>query len=250
MKKSELQTGMWVEVRSGKIFLVLKGEMGTHYHGTQSLVFIRKNGYDVGDDYNEDLTVKVGTGSCDIIKVYENKYGNIINADTYTFDKKCYKCIWERKEKVPFKLNDYKGKYVMRCDTEEKADEFCKFLHSKGRKWNSGKSYFDTNRWTSLREDVYYFNEGARSSKESAEEYNYIVLNFDDFSFKIPKYKDVTKETTQGTVIEVSNDNRSWYERKFVAFVDGTIVAETPNVAKVKTFKYGRLQIDEKGETK
>ena len=247
MKKSDLQTGMWVETRNGEMFLVIKGEIETLHYGIQSTIFVRENAFDIGDNYNENLICKFGTKIDDIIKVYGNIDGNIVNSATYTFNKSDYDCIWERKEKVPFNLEDYKGKYVMCCNTEEEAEEFCKFLYYKGRKWARGDSYFNLSYWEHYRENTaYYFNEGLHTPKICAEEHGYQMLNFDNFTFDIPKYKDVPKDTKQGTIIEVSNDNKMWYKRKFVAFVDGTLIAETPNVAKVKIFKYGRIKNIEK----
>lgn len=45
--------------------------------------------------------------------------------------------------KPKFNIEDYKDKYVMHCDTKEKANAFCKYLYSVGRKWTSDCSYLE-----------------------------------------------------------------------------------------------------------
>lgn len=40
-----------------------------------------------------------------------------------------------------FSLDYYEGKYAMHCDTKEKAEIFCNYLHKMGRTWRNGKSY-------------------------------------------------------------------------------------------------------------
>ena len=43
---------------------------------------------------------------------------------------------------MKFNIDNYKGKYVMHCKTEEEAKIFCKYLHSIGRMWNNGNFIF------------------------------------------------------------------------------------------------------------
>lgn len=38
-----------------------------------------------------------------------------------------------RGKELKFKLEDYPGKVCMHCNTEEKAEKFCMFLHENGR---------------------------------------------------------------------------------------------------------------------
>lgn len=47
---------------------------------------------------------------------------------------------------MKFNIDDYKGKYAMHCKTEEEARDFCNYLHSIGRVWNSGGDYLGDTR--------------------------------------------------------------------------------------------------------
>ena len=49
--------------------------------------------------------------------------------------------------KKRFNIDDYKGKYVMHCDTEEKAKIFCDYLDVMGKKWWRGASYTTHTNW-------------------------------------------------------------------------------------------------------
>lgn len=80
-----------------------------------------------------------------------------------------------------FNIFDYQGEYAMHCNTEEKAEIFCKYLYSFGMKWRSGASYKNTN-WDTVKEETaYIFNEGSYCR---ASFYKGVVLEFDDFYFE------------------------------------------------------------------
>ena len=83
---------------------------------------------------------------------------------------------------MKFDINKYKGHYVMLCETEEEAKDFCNFLHNTGRTWLSGelyseKSYFYEN-------IVYFFNEGMQGILEHAKNKGYTILKWRDFMNK------------------------------------------------------------------
>ena len=92
-----------------------------------------------------------------------------------------------------FNVDDYKGKYVMHCKTEEEAKDFCRVLHEAGRKWSSGDSYAKETYWnvdsifTTLgwvgSERYYYFNEGTFSIKPEFCT-NHTILEWSDFMDK------------------------------------------------------------------
>ena len=95
MKKSELKTGMIVEVRHGKRFMVmlnyLDGEdilSGVDY--STDWVYL--------SDYREDLTTPSRTWK--IVKVYEPKFRGIPNAEGELA------LLWERKEPVVRSFTD------------------------------------------------------------------------------------------------------------------------------------------------
>src|SRR5574344_1421922 len=69
--------------------------------------------------------------------------------------------------KPRFNIEDYKDKYVMHCNTEEKANVFCKYLNSVGRKWNSDCSYLEANEWAYYEEDTCYNFDWSEEEKEN-----------------------------------------------------------------------------------
>ena len=82
-------------------------------------------------------------------------------------------------------IEDYKGKYVMHCKTEEEAEIFCKYLHSIGRTWSSGYSYLSENYWYIYKElTCYNFNYGTYGDKPYYEEKGYTILEMEDFMDK------------------------------------------------------------------
>ena len=70
-----------------------------------------------------------------------------------------------------FDLEKYKGHFVMCCETEEEANDFCRVLHEAGRKWSAGQSYKEDSYWYNPLHDtslpIYYkFNEGIWSQSK------------------------------------------------------------------------------------
>lgn len=83
-----------------------------------------------------------------------------------------------------FRLEDYKGGYVMHCDTEEKAIVFCKYLNDHGRYWIDKEVYTNNNYWTFCVEGTcYYFNDGTYGDLRYVDEDSYTILEFDDFDW-------------------------------------------------------------------
>lgn len=86
--------------------------------------------------------------------------------------------------KSKFRIEDYKGKYVMRCDTEEKAEVFCKYLNDIGMEWCYGVSYLKGTNWHVYKKiTCYSFNEGEYSSFDFYKNEGYTILEFDDFDW-------------------------------------------------------------------
>lgn len=87
-----------------------------------------------------------------------------------------------------FNIEDYKGKYVMHCKTEEEAEIFCEYLHSIGRTWGNGDSYKDDNNDRIYAmygaETCFEFNIGRYGSKQYFEEEGYTILEMKDFMDK------------------------------------------------------------------
>ena len=94
-----------------------------------------------------------------------------------------------------FDIENYKGAYVMHCDTEEKANTFLKYLDSAGETWKSGCSYINNARWGEFKADTCYaFNKGQYYDLNFYRLYGFEILEFDDFYwgeeiFDIENYK-------------------------------------------------------------
>ena len=85
---------------------------------------------------------------------------------------------------MKFIFEDYQGKYVMWCKTEEEAKDFCRVMHESGRKWKSGKSY-KINNWILYKEHMCYaFNDNMFISKDDAIDDGYKILEWEDFMEK------------------------------------------------------------------
>lgn len=88
-------------------------------------------------------------------------------------------------------LDDYKGKYVIHCKTEEEAKDFCRVLHEAGRKWNDGESYLECTFWdlsvlnSSFFGDTryYQFNDGLYTTRPVFVR-DYTILEWSDFMNK------------------------------------------------------------------
>ena len=84
-----------------------------------------------------------------------------------------------------FNIEDYKGKYVMHCKTEEEASIFCTYLYSIGRTWYSSDSYLSESYWDRYKESTCYnFNYGTYCDKPYYEEEGYTILEMEDFMDK------------------------------------------------------------------
>lgn len=81
-----------------------------------------------------------------------------------------------------FNINNYRGKFAMHCKTEEEAKSFCKYLHSIGRRWCTGRSYLDQTAYICYGSDTAYnFNEGSYADVYYYRRNGYIILQWRDF---------------------------------------------------------------------
>lgn len=95
-----------------------------------------------------------------------------------------------------FNIDDYKGKYVMHCKTEEEAEIFCKYLHNIEHMWGSGDSYLSKNYWNDYKESTCYeFNTDSYCSKRYYEERRYTILEMEDFMNKEEKKPNCSNKT-------------------------------------------------------
>ena len=109
---------------------------------------------------------------------------NLKSAKKFLGEVDQFKIIWES-EKPIFKLEDYPGKVAMHCNTAEKADIFCWFLHYAGRKWFNGEKYAENTEWDIIEDNTCYdFNRGFACSYNFYKRENYKMLEFDDFKWE------------------------------------------------------------------
>ena len=81
-----------------------------------------------------------------------------------------------------FNIEDYKGKYVMHCKTEEEAKDFCGYLDNVGRKWCDGTKYTEMTHWNFDKDKTCYdFNLGVQNSIEYFYNKKYQILEWSDF---------------------------------------------------------------------
>lgn len=86
---------------------------------------------------------------------------------------------------MKFNIDDYKGKYVMHCKTEEEARDFCNHLHNMGKRWTSGRNYLGDTLWNHHREHTgYNFNSGTYSNVPWYIMNDYKILEWSDFMNK------------------------------------------------------------------
>jgi hypothetical protein len=89
---------------------------------------------------------------------------------------------------MKFDINNYKGKYVMHCKTEEESRVFCNYLRSVGRKWYNGDDYLDSANYNYYKDKTAYkFNKGDFDSVNYCSSVGYTVLEFSDFDWEFTK---------------------------------------------------------------
>lgn len=83
---------------------------------------------------------------------------------------------------MKFDFQEYKGKHVMCCQSQEEADDFCELMNANGKRWNGGKSYIEDTRWSAYEKEMCYdFNEGRYSPRRWFKEKGYTILYWEDF---------------------------------------------------------------------
>jgi hypothetical protein len=81
---------------------------------------------------------------------------------------------------MKFNIDNYKGKYVMHCKTEEEAREFAVYMDTIGKPLTcSLKCYYGKN--------VSFFNDGTWGDKAYAIRADYTILEWEDFMKEFTK---------------------------------------------------------------
>ena len=105
MTKSDLRTGMIVELRNEERYMVLKEEkLETYSHVNQLIMFVNQYGFMDGDGFNDDLKDNGYGYEYNIVKIYKP----CIRAFKYLFDDcDSSNLIWERKkENIKIPMSD------------------------------------------------------------------------------------------------------------------------------------------------
>lgn len=112
-----------------------------------------------------------------------------------------------------FNIEDYTGKYVMHCKTEEEAKDFCRVLHEAGRKWDGGGSYLQTTNWHDNLM-CYNFNTGLYSDIPFYLRHGFTILEWSDFM----KKKFTKDDLRNGDVVLRKDGNVEIYvQTKFIS---------------------------------
>lgn len=91
---------------------------------------------------------------------------------------------------MKFNIDNYKGTYAMHCKTYDEAVNFCDYLHSTGRSWITGRSYYEYTNWEKYKtKTIYYFNEGSYCEIDLVNQ-GYTVLEWGDFMSNTMSNKD------------------------------------------------------------
>lgn len=121
-----------------------------------------------------------------------------------------------------FNLDDYKGRYVMLCQTVEEAESFCNFLQQNGEEWLSGVEYTKDNHWFNHKENTcYLFNEGLYSNLKYARQHNYIILKWKDFEESGNTMNNNNNDNDDKIIIKVQDYSEN-YETKLYKIPKGS----------------------------
>lgn len=106
-----------------------------------------------------------------------------------------------------FDINNYQGKYVMHCKTEEEAKTFCEYLDSIGKRWcYTNERYPANTKWNMTRDRTCYnFNDDMYCDIDWYREHKYTILEFSDFLWSNEFTKDDLKD---GMVVEYRSGDR------------------------------------------
>ena len=117
---------------------------------------------------------------------------------------------------MKFNIDNYNGKYAMHCKTPEEAREFCNYMHSLGRRWLNGKSYYNYTFFDYHGPcTVYHFNNDSFGHIFHAKNAGFKVLEWSDFT-----KKEFDKSHLQnGDVIMFRNGQTAIFIKDIDAFV-------------------------------
>lgn len=109
-----------------------------------------------------------------------------------------------------FDIDNYKGKFVMHCKTEEEAKDFCKYLRNL-----KYPIYVGLPIWAISGVNVYYFNNDTWSSEKYARETGYTILEWEDFM----KHTFTKADLKTGDVVKRRNGDVEIVNRELGMFI-------------------------------
>lgn len=140
MKKSDLKTGMIVELFIGDKYMVLIGEFPTEKYGNQNMIFVGINSFTCGSNYDTDMLSVHNETNFDIVRVYEP---NIRGLNSIL--RELPKPIWSREPKTDWSKIAVDTKVYVRDDHQEWiSGHFAKYINGKIFTWTNGKTSFTT----------------------------------------------------------------------------------------------------------
>lgn len=87
-----------------------------------------------------------------------------------------------------FRLEDYKGNYLMNTKKKRQYDIFCKFLDDNDKTLCNGVGYLNGGKWSTFRKQTCIdFNVGQFCDTEYHKNQDYIVLDFSDFNWGLKR---------------------------------------------------------------
>ena len=104
------------------------------------------------------------------------------------------------------KITEILREYVIHCDTEKKAMELLRMLHSYGYVWSSGNSILSSSYWCTYKGKTYYnadgysLTYGAISLIPGKE-----IITFDEFKERLNMEKEVKIQVPEGYEIDEEN---------------------------------------------
>lgn len=96
---------------------------------------------------------------------------------------------------MKFDINNYKGKYVMHCKTEEEAREFCDHVRNNNNPSIVFRMYG--------KNTCFRLNSNSHASKNFYEEHGYTILEWSDFTTEFTK-----ADLKDGMVVKLANGDK------------------------------------------
>ena len=115
--KSDLKTGMVVELANGNKYMVLTGDLPTHHYGRQNILFVDGgSGFITGKNYNEEMIYERNNGY-NIVAVYSTFLRGISYVINDTNESTL---IWKRKQEVNWSKVAIDTKVLVKDDGNDK----------------------------------------------------------------------------------------------------------------------------------